>query len=85
VDTWAVGEMYHVHDDLWEWAVGWRAVGFERAVGPGAVMLCIGCLEARLGRILTIEDFSDAPINWCPLSDAPPRSPRMLARLDLRV
>jgi hypothetical protein len=26
-------------------------------------MLCIGCLEDRLGRQLTSDDFTDAPIN----------------------
>ena len=26
-------------------------------------MLCIGCLEIRLGRTLTSEDFTDASIN----------------------
>lgn len=26
-------------------------------------MLCISCLEARLGRVLTHKDFTDAPVN----------------------
>jgi hypothetical protein len=26
-------------------------------------MLCIGCLEQRLGRLLTKDDFTDAPVN----------------------
>jgi hypothetical protein len=26
-------------------------------------MLCIGCLEQRLGRMLHARDFTDAPIN----------------------
>jgi len=26
-------------------------------------MLCIGCLEGRLGRMLHARDFTDAPIN----------------------
>jgi len=29
----------------------------------GRGMLCIGCLEDRLGRQLTSDDFTDAPIN----------------------
>lgn len=34
------------------------------AANPGRKgMLCIGCLEARLGRRLTPEDFTSAPIN----------------------
>ena len=31
-------------------------------VGPHDY-LCVGCLEARLGRELTAADFTDAPIN----------------------
>jgi hypothetical protein len=27
-------------------------------------MLCIGCLEVRVGRRLEPSDFSDAPINY---------------------
>jgi hypothetical protein len=40
-------------------------------------ILCIGCLEARLGRTLTPRDFTDAPLN------RPDRwnSPRLNARL----
>ena len=26
-------------------------------------MLCIGCVELRLGRVLTRKDFSNAPLN----------------------
>ena len=44
VDTFALGEDFYVHDELW------RDYGVEG-------MLCIGCLERRLGRKLTPEDF----------------------------
>lgn len=27
-------------------------------------MLCIGCLEERLGRELNASDFIDCPVNW---------------------
>ena len=30
---------------------------------PGQQILCIGCLEARIGRTLIADDFTDAPIN----------------------
>jgi hypothetical protein len=40
----------------------WEESGMERYGG----MLCIGCLENRLGRMLNSEDFTDAPINHCP-------------------
>jgi hypothetical protein len=50
-----MGEWYTVHDHLW------AAAGMERLGG----CLCIGCLEARLGRRLTAADFPrDAPVNW---------------------
>lgn len=29
-------------------------------------MLCIGCLERRLGRPLTQSDMLSAPVNWTP-------------------
>ena len=41
-----------VQDEIWRTAV---------ASGPG--MLCIGCLEARLGRTLVKGDFTDVPVN----------------------
>lgn len=43
-----------VHDGVWD-------VATEDFGGDG--MLCIGCLEARLGGVLTADDFTDAPIN----------------------
>lgn len=41
-------EYYMVHDGLWP---------------NDAVMLCVGCLEDRLGRKLTYRDFTNAPVN----------------------
>lgn len=41
-----------VHDEVWETANPKRKG-----------MLCIGCLELRLGRLLTKDDFTDAPVN----------------------
>jgi hypothetical protein len=48
-----------------------------------AGMLCIGCLERRLGRQLTPDDFMAAPINDDPMASRlrdrlglPPVSPR---------
>lgn len=49
-----IGEYYMVHDDLWEAAT--------EDCYPD-VMLCIGCLEARLGELLTKDDFTAAPLN----------------------
>lgn len=45
-------EHYMVHDDLW-----------PTEVGRNGGMICIGCLEQRLGRQLTAADFTAAPIN----------------------
>jgi hypothetical protein len=47
-------EYYMVHDEVWYSVI--------TAMDKGH-MLCIGCLEARLGRLLTKDDFTDAPVN----------------------
>jgi hypothetical protein len=53
VDTAEIGEYYMVRDEVW------------LRVNPGrAGMLCIGCVEKRLGRPLNPLDFTDAPINF---------------------
>lgn len=45
-------EHYYVHLTLWN-SAGMGECG----------MLCVGCLEARLGRLLTPSDFTTAHIN----------------------
>jgi hypothetical protein len=45
-------EYYMIHNELW-----------LKANPQVNGMLCIGCLESRLGRTITSEDFTDAPIN----------------------
>lgn len=54
IDSDAIGEFYMVKREVWATAVP----TFER---DG--MLCIGCLEKRLGRELTPKDFTDCPLN----------------------
>ena len=49
-DVVEVGEYYAVHDHVWP-------------VEPDGGVLCIGCLEARIGRRLSARDFKDLPIN----------------------
>jgi hypothetical protein len=44
-------EYYMVHDELWD------------SVSKSEEMLCILCLEARLGFKLSKKDFTDCPIN----------------------
>jgi len=53
VNTIAIDEYYMVHDHLWERA----------GMATDGGMLCIACLETRLGRDLKRTDFTDAPIN----------------------
>lgn len=67
-DTLEIDEYYMVHDSIW-----------DHLVPDDTGMLCIGCLETRLGRILTHADFLDAPINDLRLHS---RSPRLKARLN---
>ena len=57
-----------VDDGLWE--VATEDCGTD-------VMLCIGCLEARIGDKLTASDFTDAPINHGIF----PQSARLMERL----
>lgn len=58
VDTLAVtpaedSEYYMVHAAIWRMATKTRP----------AYLLCVGCLETRIGRQLTSADFTDAPVN----------------------
>jgi hypothetical protein len=51
---------YMVCDEVWELAWVGRRKSWS---APGMEVLCIGCLEARLGRRLTRADFTGAPCN----------------------
>lgn len=55
VNTSDIYEYYMVHDEVWQ------AAGADTEFGWG--MLCIGCLEVRLGRTLTPADFTDCWVN----------------------
>lgn len=46
-------------------------MGRDSPGGQHDGMLCIGCLEARLGRKLKPADFTNVPINrgWFPMSE----------------
>ena len=61
-----INEYYMVHNHLWTRA------------GMTFGMLCIGCLETRLGRQLTSADFTHYPINHGPMFE---RSERLKSRL----
>lgn len=60
-----IQEYYMVNFDIWE------------VVGNPPGMLCVGCLEDRLGRRLTPLDFLGCPLN---LDLDHHRSPRLLGR-----
>lgn len=52
VDTFSICEYYMVTNPVW-----------HQAVPDGKGFLCIACLEERLGRELTPEDFPDVAVN----------------------
>jgi hypothetical protein len=66
IDTFLLGEWYMVESRVWEQAwVGRRrnpyfADGQFVCIG---CILCIGCLEQRIGRTLMSRDFTDARVN----------------------
>ncbi len=60
-------ETYFVHDHIWK-AVGMKPGGWDGC-------LCIGCLEKRIGRPLTPDDFNDHVFNT-----SLPGTPRLLER-----
>jgi hypothetical protein len=62
VGTITLGEWYMVKDDVWDEAWAGRRKSWHARV-PGAEILCIGCIEQRLGRTLMACDFTDAPVN----------------------
>lgn len=66
INTIAIREYYMVQKPLWN----------EHGVTKG--MLCIGCLEKRMGRKLVPADFTDARINW---SIPGQHSPRLADRI----
>jgi hypothetical protein len=61
IGTLKLGEWYMVNDDVWEQAWHGRRKWWHEL--PGQQVLCIGCLEKRLGRKLTRVDFTDALCN----------------------
>ena len=72
-------EWYVVTDEVWE-AAGMPLADHEDAVYSGEGILCVGCLERRLGRELVGADFAPVPLNnsiW----QKSLASPRLLAAL----
>ncbi len=65
--THSIDEWYMVRDEVWEQAWVGRRKSWQvhpvYGVVPGQEILCIGCLEKRIGRALVPSDFTDAPVN----------------------
>jgi hypothetical protein len=61
VGTLTLHEWYMVRDEVWEEA--WRGRRKWSHAIDGQEVLCIGCLEKRLGRTLMADDFISAPCN----------------------
>jgi hypothetical protein len=74
VNTLHTDEYYMVDDELWKTATIYA--DNDNYCGTD-VMLCIGCLENRIGGKLTADDFTDAPVN----NGMFPQSARLLQRL----
>lgn len=62
-------DWYMVRNHIWESAWPGSITTFamyeadDDGVVPFSEILCIDCLERRLGRKLTRDDFTDAPVN----------------------
>jgi hypothetical protein len=54
VNTYEIDEYYMVTNDIWD---------NEAKMKPRGGMLCIDCLEKRIGRKLNSGDFPDYPVN----------------------
>jgi hypothetical protein len=68
VDALALREWYIVHDELWAMAWVGRIKPWHV---PSQQILCVGCLERRIGRQLTADDFpDDVPLNRLPENSA---------------
>lgn len=63
IDTLAIGSnWYMVHDHVW--TAAWPDTKqLNGAAKPLSEILCLRCLEQRIGRALTRSDFTDAPVN----------------------
>lgn len=72
-----IDEYYMLYDDVWRIAAPDEPQDQQY---PTEYMLCIGCVEKRLRRLLVPSDFPHYPVNS---NDNQPRSERLLDRLGL--
>ena len=68
INTAKIGEYYVVQDKVW------AAANIDQG------MLCVGCLDFRLGQQLTPQDFKDCQLN----KNQHQKSARLLCRLGAR-
>jgi len=76
-------EHYIVRDDVWQQAgmpPGRYDPDNHLAILGGGGVLCVGCIEKRLGRLLTLDDFS--PITHHLLKGCT-NTPRLLSRVGI--
>jgi hypothetical protein len=73
------GEWYMVWPHVWNQAWAGRLKRWRDA--PGQQVLCVACLEQRIGRKLNWDDFTGANVNN---PTRPSISPRLAARLEAR-
>lgn len=73
-----IDEYYMVNWELWYQATGFYDLVYDPDNKDNG-MLCIGCLENRIGRKLNRNDFMDAPVNDLSIPDM--RSDRLINRL----
>ncbi len=72
---------YLVHDRIWKQSLQRARCHGEKVSTYDLV--CIGCLEKRLGRELTSKDFNwEVPLNYAPVY---PRSKRLRNRMGDRL
>jgi len=81
VGTITLGEWYMVKERVWKqaWKGRRKPLRDEFGIVSGQAILCIGCLEQRIGRRLVKSDFTRAPVN--DLSDYDYKSDRLIDRL----
>jgi hypothetical protein len=68
-DILLAGEFFGLRDEVW-----------LKANPRDDGMMCIGCIEARLGRQLTPEDFEGTPLDWH-VANGPALSTRLMSRI----
>lgn len=70
VDTVKINEYYMSTDAIW------KRAGMHKYGG----MLCIGCLEKRVGHMLKSSNFKECPLNWRNVLYPEMSSERLLSR-----